>query len=125
MITVLRPDHDDDVAPLDLPRDFGLKRENVVELAVEALAPQLQSVFRTDEVGTDANPIARRPDARPQQIVRGTPSRGIALFGQLLGAVRAEYDQLGVAPDRLARVLPDAGNQGAVPFIDAGERQDG
>src|SRR5689334_8759364 len=94
-----RPTFFGEAAPdpaLDLAGDLRLQREDIVELAVEILAPDLRAVPGSNQVRTDSNAVTGRPNAGFEQIIGGALRRALALLGQLLSRVRTENDQLRV-----------------------------
>src|SRR5438128_1286512 len=74
-------------AALDLARDLRVQGEDVVELAVEVLTPELFAVLRPNQVGTHPDPVTGGSHARLEQIVRGLLRRAFAFLGELLRSV--------------------------------------
>ena len=110
---------------LDFPSDLGLESENIVQLAIKRLAPDLGAVARAGQVGANPHPIARLSNARLNQIVSSLSGRTAAFLGQFLGRIRPQDEQLRVARQCLARVFPNAQSKAVVDTADGGEGKDG
>jgi hypothetical protein len=52
----------------DLARDLVLELEQIARVAIEAFGPEMRVCLGIDQLGVDANPAARSPDAPLQHI---------------------------------------------------------
>ena len=107
----------------DLPGNLLLKLKNVVQPPVKAFVPDFRTVIGPNQVRVHANTLAVRADARVDQIV-GKLGRRLSVFRRnLFGRVGPKHEQLRVAPNCLAGVLPHAGDKAPIAVVEAFERK--
>src|SRR4030095_11796780 len=75
-------------ASLDLLRDLRLQRQDVIQLAIESLAPDLHTVLRPHQAGADAYSVWRGSNASLDKIICRLAGGLGALSRNLLRSVR-------------------------------------
>jgi len=80
----LRSDQLDVEGVGDPPRDLTLQREQIANVTIEPLRPQMRICLGIDQLGVDADLMTRPPDASLQHIPRPELATDLPRFDRLI-----------------------------------------